>query len=295
MTRKYSSWILLILLFPLLLGGADKSKKAYELIYQDIQLIKQQLLSLDKKIERNQEDIKAVRKSTEELLTTISLILSEQVSLREEQKKIPAQFQILLEKIDALSLQISKFTEELIEIKRASLVSQQEEEPPDQEAPPPDEQIPPPAEEPGEETKEDLPAEEPAPVLDPNLSPQEVYNMAYSDYLKGNFVLAIDGFQIYVDNFPTSPFADNAMYWIGECYFSQKDHEMAIEQFNDLIITYPQSDRIPASYLKKGISLTEMGRKDEALAVYKLLISKFPLEEETKIAQQKIQELGTQQ
>jgi TolA-binding protein len=43
--------------------------------------------------------------------------------------------------------------------------------------------------------------------------------------------------------------------------------------------------------LKKGISLTELGKKEEALSVFKLLISKYPLEEETKIAQQKIREL----
>ncbi|GAI86321.1 unnamed protein product, partial [marine sediment metagenome] len=42
-----------------------------------------------------------------------------------------------------------------------------------------------------------------------------------------------------------------------------------------------------------GISLAEQEKKDEALSVFKLLITKFPLEEETKIAQQKIRELET--
>ena len=291
MIRKFASWILLVLLFPLLLVGADKSKKAYELIYQDIQLLKQKLLSLDQKIDQNQESIKAVRESLDELLTLINRLHAEQASLREDQKKIPAQYQIILQKLDALSLQISKFSEQLIEIKKSSLSPPEEGGPLDQDKTPPDQQPPP--SEPGDKVEEEVSEEYQEPPLDPSLSPQEVYNMAYSDYLKGNFLLAIDGFQIYVDHFPKSPFADNAMYWIGECYFSQKDYEKAIGQFNDLIVNYPQSDRIPASYLKKGICLTEIGRKDEALSIYKLLISKYPLEEETKIAQQKIKEMGS--
>ena len=35
----------------------------------------------------------------------------------------------------------------------------------------------------------------------------------------------------------------------------------------------------------------ELDRKEEALSVFKLMVSKYPLEEETKIAQEKIKEL----
>jgi predicted aldo/keto reductase-like oxidoreductase len=37
--------------------------------------------------------------------------------------------------------------------------------------------------------------------------------------------------------------------------------------------------------------LMELGRNEEALSVFKLMVSKYPLEEETKIAQEKIKEL----
>ena len=133
--------------------------------------------------------------------------------------------------------------------------------------------------------------EKPKTTLPPNLSPQEVYTMARSDYLKGNFQLAIEGFSIYKEHFAESPLVDNAMYWIGECYFSQEKYDEAISQFNELILSHPNGDKIAAAYLKKGFSLAQMERTDEALAVLKLMVSKFPLEEETKIARRKIQEL----
>jgi len=289
MIKKRSSWIFLILVFPVLLEGADKTKKAYELIYQDVQHLKKQILQLDKKIERNQEDIKTIMKHLEEILALSILARSQQASFKEDQKKIPAQYQILLEKLDSVNSQLSKFSEELMEIKKASPPTLEE---PEQEKQAQPEKTPPPKKETVEEKKEEQTEEEPKPSISPNLSPQEVYNMARSDYLKGNFQLSIDGFKIYIEQFPESPFADNALYWIGECYFSQKDFEKAIEQFNQLLLSYPRGDKIPAAYLKKGISFMELEKKEEALSVLKLLISKYPLEEETKIAQQKIKELS---
>ena len=63
---------------------------------------------------------------------------------------------------------------------------------------------------------------------------------------------------------------------IGECYFSQKKFDKAIEAFDDLIVNYPLSDKIAAAYWKKGLSLAELKKKDEAIAVLRLLITKYP-------------------
>jgi tol-pal system protein YbgF len=291
MIKGHSLRIFLILLVPFFLFGADKSKKAYELIYQDVQTLKQQVLELDNKIEKNQEDIKVIKQLMDEILALIRNIQSQQVSFQEDQKKIPAQYQILLEKLDAMNVQLSRFSEDLMEIKTTSTPFIQPEE---QTQEPDAEQrdtLPPPAEENAAVKEgEEIPEEQKSP-LPPNLSPQEIYNMAYADYLKGNFQLAIEGFKIYLDNFSQSPFADNALYWIGECHFSQKEYDEAINRFNELILSYPLGDKIPAAYLKKGISLAELGKNEEALSVFKLLVSKYPLEEETKIAQEKIKEL----
>jgi len=54
-------WLVLIALLLVGSAKADKSKKAYELIYQDIQILKQQILQLTEKIKNNTEDIEANR------------------------------------------------------------------------------------------------------------------------------------------------------------------------------------------------------------------------------------------
>ena len=183
-----------------------------------------------------------------------------------------------------MSLQLIKIAEELLVLKAAS-----SHPPPPQEEKTEEGQATPESQPTEEQEKESK--EEKAQLPAVSLSPQEVYNMAYSDYLKGNFQLAIDGFKIYKEQFSESPLADNAQYWIGECYFSQEKFEEAIEEFNDSILNYPHGDKISAAYLKKGLSLLELGKKEEALSVFKLMVSKYPLSEETKLAQEKIKEL----
>ena len=286
--RKRAIGIFLILLLALVSAGADKKKKAYELIYQDVQLLTQQFLQLKEKIEKNNEDISFIKEQLDELLNMVKHLQTEQASFKEDQKKIPTQYQILLEKLETMTLQLIKFSEGLTEIKMAFLPS-----PEQQEENLEGKQGQPPLPEKGKEDKKEEEQTEEEPEKPPltHLSPKEVYNMAYSDYRKGNFELAIDGFKMYREQFPESPLVDNSLYWIGECYFSQKKYAEAIEQFNELLLNYPRGDRIPAAYLKKGISLMELRKKEESLIVFKLLISKYPLEEETKIAQQKIREL----
>jgi tol-pal system protein YbgF len=271
--------------------GVQKREKAYELIYKDVQILKKKILELEEQSIQNQKYINSIKKQLEEVYELINIIRSEQASLSEEQEKIPTQYQILMEKFDTLMSRLSEISEDLIEIKQSTKKPTAEEETTAQ-----------------EEVKDQLDQEstagqtemseqelgeqkKPTTKLDPNLSPQEVYNLARSDYLKGNFQLAIEGFNIYLEHFPESPLADNALYWIGECYFSQENYEEAIKKFNVLILSYPEGDKIPAAHLKKGISLMEIGKKEEALAVFKLLISKYPLEEETRIAQEKIKEI----
>ena len=291
MGKRFTTGLIWLLGLTLALSGSqNKREKAYELIYKDVQQLKNQVLSLESKIEENAEEIKGIRDDLKELLDLVRQFQTAQASAREEQRRLPAQYQILLEKVENINTQLAQFSEDLIEIKRVALpLAEQVTEAEDPEG---DQSESPPTREPvnagDQPSEEELP-----PSISPNLSPNEVYNMARSDYLKGNFELAIEGFTIYKSHFPESPLSDDALYWIGECYFSQEKYNDAIEHFNELILNYPNGDKIPAAYLKKGISLVEQEKKEEALSVFKLLITKFPLEEETKIAQQKIRELET--
>ncbi|MFC2161291.1 tol-pal system protein YbgF [Acidobacteriota bacterium] len=303
MKKGFSAFFALFLISAALFALDGQSKKTYELIYQDLQLLTQHVLELEKASGQNSEDIQALNKILQELLSLSLRFQTELASIKEDQKQIPSQFQMVLAKLDALNARLNNFSTELSEIKEIVLTPPEPQlaEQTDEE----DSKTPPSTEQKTEETKTEITeeklGEEEAGLgeqkdldesLDiPQLSPQEVYNIAYSDYLNGNYQLAIDGFALFLEQFSSSPVADDAAFWIGECYFSQSKFEEAAAQFTELILNYSEGDKIPSAYLKKGLSLLELEKKDEALSVFKLLISKYPFEDETRIAQEKIKEI----
>jgi tol-pal system protein YbgF len=122
--------------------------------------------------------------------------------------------------------------------------------------------------------------------------PSSIYYAAYSDYIKENFDLAIEGFRQFIRSFPESGLADNSMYWIGECFYAKKKYQDAINTFNELLGKYKDGDKAAAAILKKGYALIEMGRQSEGIAILKELISRFPLSEEASLAGQKIKEFN---
>ena len=93
------------------------------------------------------------------------------------------------------------------------------------------------------------PPERPQPVSPTD--PRALYDTAYNDYLQGNYDLAILGFRQYLENFRGTELADNATYWIGECFYRQGKFQKAIEQFDEVLLA-EGSDRIASALLKKG-------------------------------------------
>ena len=78
-------------------------------------------------------------------------------------------------------------------------------------------------------------AEAPAPVETGSLAggsgvepgdPIELYNTAYTDFSRGKYTPAISGFETFVRSFPDSQLADNALYWVGECHYSNGDFRL---------------------------------------------------------------------
>ena len=272
-----------LILLPSLLAGQDRSKKAYELIYEDIQALKKQVSALEEKIGQAADGVEALRTELGDLRAMVKSLQGNQASLSESVRNVPSQYNYLLDRISQINAALDKIAQDILTIKGGQLQAPAA-GPEAKPGPTPatDKRAP--------EAKKEAPAA--PPPQSTNLSPQEVYNTSYADYLKGNFELAVDGFKMYRESFPDSPLADNALYWIAECHYSLRKFQEAIDEFNDLILNYPQSDKIAASYLKKGLALGEIKKKDEALAVFRLLVSKFPLEEEAKIAQEKIKELA---
>lgn len=122
--------------------------------------------------------------------------------------------------------------------------------------------------------------------------PKALYDSAYNDYLKGSYDLALRGFQEYLDNFPNTDLADNAVYWIGESYYRQRRFRQAIEQFDAVLSRYPRSEKIPGALLKKGYSHLELGERSQGVVQLQHVIRQYPTTDEANLARQRLREVG---
>ena len=115
---------------------------------------------------------------------------------------------------------------------------------------------------------------------------------AYRDYQRGNFDLAIEGFQEFLTASPASDLADNAAYWIGESLFSQKKYQEAIEQFDAVVNKYPKSDKVPGALLKKGYSYININERAQGVVQLQYVVHEHPKSQEAALARQKLRQLG---
>jgi TolA-binding protein len=280
-TNRFLPGLLAIALLTPAAGAQDRSKKAYELMYEDIQLLKLQTQRIEKKLDQSLTDLKTLSDLVRDLAGQFRDFQKFQARNQEGWSEVPGQVRAVQEQLSQIESRLMQMAEDIQALKPPAPTVAEPENPAAKTKP-------------GEKTvPAKKPETEPAQKVVPpsGQSPQEAFQAAMADYSKGNLELAEDGFALYREMDPTSPRADNALYMIGECRYGRKKYAEAIEAFDDLILNYPMSDKIAAAYLKKGYALADMKKKTEAIAALRLLLSKYPLEEEAKQAQQKIKEL----
>ncbi|MCD4652335.1 tol-pal system protein YbgF, partial [bacterium] len=100
--------------------------------------------------------------------------------------------------------------------------------------------------------------------------------------------LAILEFQSFISAFSDSALADNAQYWIGECYYSQQRYDEALVEFNQVLQKYPEGDKYIPAMLKKGLSQIETGNLQNGRAALSKLIEDYPYSTEARIAQDRL-------
>ncbi len=122
--------------------------------------------------------------------------------------------------------------------------------------------------------------------------PEALYQTSYSDYLRGNYDLAMLGFKQYLEAFPETDLADNAIYWIGECFYRQQKYVDAIGEYDRVLKQYPRSDKTASALLKKGFALLEQGQRKEGTAQLQSVVKTFPSSDEANLAKQRLQSLG---
>ncbi len=87
---------------------------------------------------------------------------------------------------------------------------------------------------------------------------------------------ALDVLAGFLVRYPGHPNAENAMYWRGECYYAKGNYMKASEQFEGLIMRFPDGNKHPDALLKLGLSQQRMGERDKAASTFAQLRKNHP-------------------
>ena len=105
---------------------------------------------------------------------------------------------------------------------------------------------------------------------------QSVYQQAFDALKSGSYSVAIRGFKGFLKNYPMSPLAPNAEYWLGEAHYVNQDFTQAEKCFRRVLKRWPDSGKAPAAMFDLGNTLIAQGRVHEGHVVLAKLIKKFP-------------------
>lgn len=110
----------------------------------------------------------------------------------------------------------------------------------------------------------------PAPSSSSSTSSEEVrdYETAFGLYRAGKYADAIDRFQAFLQTHPSSEFADNALFWMGESYFKLNDFEQAAVAFDRVVKRFPKGNKVPDALYRQGVSLQEIGQRTGQQSTY---------------------------
>lgn len=106
--------------------------------------------------------------------------------------------------------------------------------------------------------------------------PEELYEQGISFLRGGDYDAAGRAFQAFVSQHPDHPLAGNAQYWLAESHYVRRQYREAAEAFLDGFQKYPDSPKGSANLLKLGMTLGQMGQKEEACVTLREVSERFP-------------------
>ncbi len=112
-------------------------------------------------------------------------------------------------------------------------------------------------------------------AIDP-LQEQSAYQQALNILREGRYDEAIVAFQNFLTRFQGSQYAGNAQYWIGEANYVSLRYPIAVEEFQKVIASYPESAKVSDSMLKIGYTFYELKAWEQARQTLGTLVERFP-------------------
>ena len=139
-------------------------------------------------------------------------------------------------------------------------------------------------------TDEKLPQMGGSPSAEQNsapISPMTFYQEGIDLYRQGSFQDARAKFEKFLAAKPEESYVDNALYWIGECFYGEGLFHEAAGYFHRIVQEYPNANKVPDALLKVALTYQKLGKDDSAREMLRYLMEAFPGTEAARIGKDK--------
>lgn len=124
------------------------------------------------------------------------------------------------------------------------------------------------------------------------LSADTLYSNGYRDYSTGKTDLALQEFNEYLKYFPTTLFAGNAQYYIGDLKYKAADYQGALQAFDAVLERYPDGTKTPDSHYMKALCYVKLNKNDAAATEFRDIIKHYPDTDLAQKARARLREMG---
>ena len=227
MTQRMLGAVLALLVVA---GPASAANKEHQQLMADIRMLQEQSQLLQNLLAALNESLKAVNARIDQQTEANRKALADSKLIIDN---LSNDVRVVREKLDDNNVRVGTLTQE-VEALRQSLQQLGRPAPTttDNNDTPPTPGAPPPA------------------AATIGQSPQKMYDSAQSDYMAGQYDIAVIGFQEFIKAFPKSELADDAQVAICSALLNDHKDQQAVDACDVAIRTYPGGNAIPAAYYR---------------------------------------------
>ena len=124
----------------------------------------------------------------------------------------------------------------------------------------------------------------------PDENPDKQYEFAISFLKVGDYNTAERAFREFVDTNPEHKLAGNAQYWYAETFRIRQLYMDAASAYLEGYQKYPKSDKAPINLLKLGVSLVQIGEKDQGCLMIVGVKKEYPEANQSVLQKAKYEE-----
>ena len=110
----------------------------------------------------------------------------------------------------------------------------------------------------------------------PNESPEKQYEFATSFLKVGDYSTAERAFREFVTTNPEHDLAGNAQYWYAETFRIRQLYTDAASAYLEGYQKYPKGEKAPVNLLKLGVSMVQIGEKDQGCKMINGVEKQYP-------------------